>query len=191
MYIDWENTNILFDDNSKVRELINKHKWKINKKGYIVVYENGKYKSLHKMIWELYNGSVKKVDYVSFINDDKKDIRIANLLVKTKQIYDIEGRKITHRLKRIEAMEKIADYHNSSVECWKCHENKLCVLTIAHTNNDGKTDREKFINRILSGERQLDDINIECINCNCCKEWHGRYPDEIPNDDYRNPSKSL
>ncbi len=55
------------------------------------------------------------------------------------------------------------------------------ILTLAHLNNDGKDERLKtdtsvLINKIIKGERKIDDLEIECASCNLCSAFHGHYP---------------
>jgi alpha-galactosidase/6-phospho-beta-glucosidase family protein len=104
-----------------------------------------------------------------------------------------EETKMKRRTLRIKALGTIAEFHNTKVECWRCHESRIWVLTIGHINQDGKNDKIKygnsgipFLKAILSGERVPGDLKIECMNCNSCLEWYGKYPDELNNDVYLN-----
>jgi hypothetical protein len=95
------------------------------------------------------------------------------------------------RTYKILALEMIAKYHDSPLECWRCHEDRLCVLTIGHPKNNGKDDRynngtgTKFYKAIFSGNRTCEDLQVECINCNCCLQWYKKYPDEMTNEYFK------
>jgi hypothetical protein len=107
-----------------------------------------------------------------------------------------DDKKEINRYLRNQALEIIAKHHNSEVKCWRCFEDKLWCLTIGHVNQDGKEDRKKtgagniLYKKIISGERKCDDLKIECMNCNSCLQWHGKYPDEIKKDEFLNKTKT-
>jgi hypothetical protein len=87
--------------------------------------------------------------------------------------------------KRVDAMKRIATEHIHELKCWRCNEENIYKLTIGHLNEDGKEERKKGIkyiklySAILSGDRTTKDLEIECCNCNCCKQWYKKYPDEM------------
>jgi len=119
----------------------------------------------------------KRKDYMNQYYKEKREHRIKR---------NSECQKIRVRRYKIDAMKKIAEHHNNEVKCWRCGEKRLWVLTIAHINNDGNIDRKengfsttKLYRRILDNERQCDDLQIECFNCNCVRGFFGKYPDEI------------
>jgi hypothetical protein len=65
------------------------------------------------------------------------------------------------------------------IECRGCGESDPIVLTIAHLNNDGYKDRTKtrgagmpFYTRIANGKRVIDDLTIECCNCQARSRAH-------------------
>ena len=66
----------------------------------------------------------------------------------------------------------------------------MWCLTIGHLNEDGNEDRIKngsttiLYNKIISGERSSDDLEIQCMNCNCCLAWYGKYPNEITEENW-------
>jgi hypothetical protein len=98
----------------------------------------------------------------------------------------------TKRVRRykLKAFEAIAKHHNSTIICWKCGEDRLWCLTIGHVNQDGKEDRKmngngtRFYKAVIEGIRICDDLQIECMNCNCCLQWYGKYPDEITEEEF-------
>lgn len=96
------------------------------------------------------------------------------------------------RIAKIKALETIAKHHNMKIECWRCHEKQLWVLTIGHPNKDGKEDKKIYgisgvawYGSIISGEKTCDNLKIECMNCNSCLEWYGKYPDEMIEKDFQ------
>jgi hypothetical protein len=92
---------------------------------------------------------------------------------------------------KIKAIETIAAYYNIEVKCWRCGETRLWVLSIGHPDKNGKEDRQtngtgtKFYKMIFEGKRDCKDLKIECINCNYCLKWYGRYPDEMSEEEFR------
>lgn len=74
---------------------------------------------------------------------------------------------------RKQALEKIAEFHGKSVQCFNCGCLEFKLLQIDHINGGGyqeiKTNWSKFIRAITKGERKLDDLAILCSVCNICK----------------------
>jgi len=93
--------------------------------------------------------------------------------------------KIRIRRYKIDAIKKIADYHNSALKCWKCSENRLWCLTIGHIHKNGKEDRlkngvgTKGYKNIIEGIRTCEDLRVECWNCNCVSYHFDKYPCEL------------
>lgn len=74
-----------------------------------------------------------------------------------------------HKLK---AFEIISIHHNRTVSCHICGETALWCLSIAHLDNSGYLirDKQEFARRISKGLEPLENLEIECFNCNCYKE---------------------
>jgi hypothetical protein len=122
-----------------------------------------------------------------YYNDNKEKV-----LQYHKKYYDktkIE-RKSEHRNLKIKAFNKIAEFHDTTIKCWRCGETRLWVITIGHINQDGKEDRKisksmvNFYRRIIKGEREIDDLQLECADCNFCLQWYGKYPDEMNEENF-------
>lgn len=99
---------------------------------------------------------------------------------KYKELINFKNKQL-----KIDTINFIAKSYNAEVKCWRCDEKRIWCLTIGHVDQSGKEDRktmggQKIYRKILSGEKKLDGINIECVNCNMSKQWWGKYPDEIP-----------
>ena len=94
-------------------------------------------------------------------------------------------RALNRRMLRIEALKIIAEYHGVEVKCHVCGEKRLWILTVGHRNQDGKRDREKygksqqFYISIIKRIKTSEDLCIECMNCNACLSWYGKYPNDI------------
>lgn len=56
-----------------------------SKDGYMLIKVNGKFMYKHRYLWELHNGPIPKGCNISFINKDKTDIRIENLILVSNQ----------------------------------------------------------------------------------------------------------
>lgn len=102
-----------------------------------------------------------------------------------------DTQKIRNRRYRIDAMKKIAAYHNTTVQCNRCGETRMWVLAIVFTDATGKEDREnngygstKYYRRIIDGEKSCDNLQIQCYNCSMCMRFHKKYPDEISYESY-------
>ena len=84
----------------------------------------------------------------------------------------------SNRNRRVKAMQKI----NPSLKCQRC--GRIDLLEIAHKNNDGKIDREKypgakFYDVINSGKRKTSDLELLCRICNLedeIKRLKQKYP---------------
>lgn len=104
---------------------------------------------------------------------------------------NIERRKKLYHEARIKVLEFIARAHNSEIECWRCHDKRKWVLTIGHIDGSGGIDRGKnrtgkqYFIELLRGNVDLTNIRLECVNCNMCAEWYGKYPDEMTEEGYR------
>lgn len=105
---------------------------------------------------------------------------------KTHKNNKYQSDRTLRRKLRLEAYRTIADFHGHEIKCWRCGEDREWVLTIGHINDNGKDDRREygthhnpFFKAIISGERSSMNLEIECVNCNYCKEWYGKYPDEF------------
>lgn len=92
---------------------------------------------------------------------------------------------------RNKAYKKIAEDKKTSIKCWRCGEENIEKLTIGHIYNDGKVERKekgynlkKFYREIEKGTRPTDDLTIECFNCNMCREWYNKYPDELSEKEF-------
>lgn len=73
---------------------------------------------------------------------------------------------------KLKAFETLAKYHNRAVSCHICGETLIWCLSIAHLDNSGYLIRDKqdFARRIAKGLEPLENLEIECFNCNCYKE---------------------
>lgn len=73
-----------------------------------------------------------------------------------------------HHLK---AMQKIVDFHKKELTCEKCGTTDVRVLSINHTIGIGRKDvaeygtHTDFYNAIINGQRNVNDLNIICHNC--------------------------
>lgn len=56
-----------------------------SKDGYVLIKVNGKFMYKHRHLWELHNGPIPEGCNISFINKDKTDIRIENLILVSNQ----------------------------------------------------------------------------------------------------------
>lgn len=76
------------------------------------------------------------------------------------------------RIKHLEALKKIAEFHKKPIQCFNCLCSDVTELEIEHSNNDGWAEKKKgwsiFITGILNGSRKLDDLRILCHVCNVC-----------------------
>ena len=86
------------------------------------------------------------------------------------------------QIARAKIPAKVFDYHRRTEairmlggKCVNCGETDRRVLQINHLNGGGRAETVgnsyKFINRILSGERKIDDLDIRCANCNILYEY--------------------
>jgi hypothetical protein len=87
---------------------------------------------------------------------------------------------------RNKCIEKIAN-HRGMLQpmCWRCQEKSISLLTVAHINGTGSSDRKiykstlKIYKNILNETIPIENINLECYNCNMCEGFYGKYPDEF------------
>jgi hypothetical protein len=113
--------------------------------------------------------------------------------IRNKDTYAIK-RRIAHREHKIKMLEEIAKFHNSEIKCWRCGEERIWVLTVGHPSGNGDSDRKnngtgtQYYRNIIAGNVDLTDVKIECMNCNCCSEWYGLYPDEMTIEKFTNGS---
>jgi len=189
-----------YREKNKEKQKENHKKWYENNKNEIRNY-NRKYHDEHKEECDLrvieYNKEhpEKQKEYHKRWSEKnsekikeykKKWNEHPNHKIKNKECQIIRTRRY-----KIRTIEKIAEFHRSSVECWRCHESRLWCLTIGHINQDGKEDRTNngsgttFYKQIIDGNRACDDLKIECISCNYCLQWYGKYPDEITEKEFR------
>jgi hypothetical protein len=71
----------------------------------------------------------------------------------------------------------VYNHYGNKCACPKCPETNAAFLTIGHLTKAGK-DRDKglFARALLKHLIRLgfpDDIQLECFNCNCGKEYRG------------------
>jgi hypothetical protein len=120
------------------------------------------------------------------IKKKKEKIKASNIgQVEKQNLKNKECQKRRIRKYKINALEKIAKYNNSNVECWRCGETRMWVLTIGHIMGNGRDDRKKngtgtqYYKKIIDGSRTCEDLKIECITCNYVQGRCGKYPDEL------------
>ena len=125
----------------------------------------------------------------------QKQYRIENkdcISRKSKEYYEKNKEEYLKKIKkqrttvRYKALSKITIFRGRGViKCHRCGEDRFNLLTLAHLNNDGKYERlEKHtittMRDILKGDRRLEDLEIECFQCNWCLDAFGCYPDQLP-----------
>jgi len=167
-----------------------------DKEDYNKNYKEEHYEDLKKYLKE-YNKTKRpnKKEYNKEYREKNKEILAIKQKALNKKYQDktIQKNKVIKRELKREVYKIISEKHNHPIKCWRCEENREWVLSIGHINEDGFKDRKKygtggivFFRAIISGERPVDDLEIECIKCNLCKEWNGKYPDEITIETYEN-----
>jgi len=138
-----------------------------------------KYTDGHKTAIQIYNNNYRET-HMKTLREYKKNWSANN-----------------NKYLKIRAMEMIANFHGSKIKCWRCGELRIWVLTIGHLNGDGTKDRKingrgmTYYKKIISGKRSCEDLQIECVNCNCCLQWYGKYPDEINEEDWNLVNKQI
>jgi hypothetical protein len=106
------------------------------------------------------------------------------------EIINKDCEKTSYQILKKEAIDKILHFNKDDYVCWKCGIKDPHVLSIGHINQDGKADRKKFgrgtpfMKNIINGTKIPNDLKIECMNCNCCLQWYGKYPDEMNDEEF-------
>lgn len=132
----------------------------------------------------------KKLQSKKYRDTHKEEIAVSKKKYKenNKEKVGAAAKRRNVKLKKT-AFSKISEFHKTDISCWRCGEMQTEKLTIGHINNDGNEDRKQFKSQSLyvaikDGVRTCADLRLECYNCNLCKAFYGKYPDEIEEKEF-------